>query len=133
MYATCLFCNNPLGSNETFETFPVGRRLAFDANKGRLWVVCRHCERWNLSPLEEPVLSRGDDGSLALDLRFVYGSARFQGSEARRIAAIIVPKVNRFGGARRAVADAATAIDESGGSEGFLERLSWNNAEATRL
>lgn len=33
--------------------FPVGRRLAFDAGKGRLWVVCRRCEKWNLSPLEE--------------------------------------------------------------------------------
>ncbi len=35
------------------EAFPVGRRLAFDAAKGRLWVVCRHCQRWNLTPLEE--------------------------------------------------------------------------------
>ncbi len=35
------------------EHFPVGRRLAFDAAKGRLWVVCHHCGRWNLSPLEE--------------------------------------------------------------------------------
>src|SRR6478735_9192838 len=53
MYATCLFCQKDLGRNETFETFPVGRRLAFDAAKGRLWVVCPSCERWNLSPLEE--------------------------------------------------------------------------------
>ena len=48
-----MFCNRPLGSNEVIETFPVGRRLAFDAAQGRLWVVCRKCERWNLSPLEE--------------------------------------------------------------------------------
>ena len=53
MYSTCLFCNGTLGANEAIETFPVGRRLAFDAAKGRLWVVCRHCERWNLTPLEE--------------------------------------------------------------------------------
>ena len=53
MYATCLFCNSDLGRNEVIESFPVGRRLAFDAAKGRLWVVCRKCERWNLSPLEE--------------------------------------------------------------------------------
>ncbi len=52
MYSTCLFCNRPLGDNEAIEEFPVGRRLAFDASKGRLWVVCRRCERWNLSPLE---------------------------------------------------------------------------------
>ena len=53
MYKTCMFCNRPLGTNEVIETFPVGRRLAFDAAQGRLWVVCRKCERWNLSPLEE--------------------------------------------------------------------------------
>jgi hypothetical protein len=53
MYSTCLYCNNALGSNEVVETFPVGRRLAFDQAKGRLWVVCRKCEKWNLSPLEE--------------------------------------------------------------------------------
>lgn len=35
------------------EQFPVGRRLAFDGATGRLWVVCRSCERWNLTPLEE--------------------------------------------------------------------------------
>jgi hypothetical protein len=53
MYSTCLFCNNRLGANEVIESFPVGRRVAFDAEKGRLWVVCRRCERWNLSPFEE--------------------------------------------------------------------------------
>jgi hypothetical protein len=53
MYSTCLFCAQTLGANERIEHFPVGRRLAFDAAKGRLWVVCRHCGRWNLSPLEE--------------------------------------------------------------------------------
>jgi hypothetical protein len=262
MYATCLFCNQSLGNNETFETFPVGRRLAFDARKGRLWVICRHCERWNLTPLEErweaiehaeglyrdtrrrvatdeiglarlrdgtelvrigeplrpefaawrygdqfgrrrrrqllmagagvasigglvvggaiagvtvgafggllvqfgrfaihgnaetvvakiqteegkllrvrrrhlaeSVVSPGSDGSLALDLRFVHGSARFEGAEAKRIAAIVVPKVNRFGGARRAVADAATTIEEAGGPEAYLGRLS-RSAHLTRL
>ncbi len=30
----------------------MGRRLAYDPAAGRLWVVCRQCERWNLSPLE---------------------------------------------------------------------------------
>ncbi|HSK20331.1 MAG TPA: hypothetical protein VK912_14360 [Longimicrobiales bacterium] len=53
MYSACIFCNSPLGRNDVIEIFPVGRRLAFDAGKGRLWVVCRSCERWNLSPLEE--------------------------------------------------------------------------------
>lgn len=53
MYTTCMFCNKDLGRNELVESFPVGRRLAFDEARGRLWVVCRHCERWNLTPLEE--------------------------------------------------------------------------------
>lgn len=53
MYSTCLFCHTTLGANEAVEHFPVGRRLAFDAAKGRLWVVCRKCERWNLTPVEE--------------------------------------------------------------------------------
>lgn len=48
-----MFCTRPLGANEVIEHFPVGRRLAFDAERGRLWVVCRHCERWNLTPIEE--------------------------------------------------------------------------------
>src|SRR5262245_38968052 len=236
MYATCLFCQKDLGRNESFETFPVGRRLAFDAAKGRLWVVCSHCERWNLSPLEErweaieqaeryyrdsrrrvatdniglaklrdgttlvrigePLrpefaawrygdqfgrrrnrqilitaggvaavgalftgaavagasiggfawafanvgqsiirgspeeiiakiqteeyglvkvrrrhlaessLSRTTDGQVALDLRFKDGSGRFVGREAERIASTVIPKVNRFGGSKRAVAAA---------------------------
>jgi hypothetical protein len=53
VFTTCIFCNSPLGQNQAIETFQVGRRLAFDAEKGRLWVVCRKCERWNLTPLEE--------------------------------------------------------------------------------
>ena len=52
MYSTCLFCTSALGRNESIEHFPVGRRLAFDAAKGRLWVICPACNRWNLTPLE---------------------------------------------------------------------------------
>jgi hypothetical protein len=53
MYSTCLFCNGSLGENIAIEQFPIGQRLAFDPAKGRLWVICRKCERWNLSPIEE--------------------------------------------------------------------------------
>ena len=52
MYSTCIFCNHSLETNEAIEIFPIGRRISFDAAKGRLWVICRRCERWNLSPLE---------------------------------------------------------------------------------
>src|SRR5688500_4040998 len=53
MYATCIHCHASLGANAAVEAFPVGRRLAFDARRGRLWAVCDACGRWNLSPLEE--------------------------------------------------------------------------------
>ncbi|MEJ2679550.1 MAG: hypothetical protein P8174_10810 [Gemmatimonadota bacterium] len=53
MYSTCIFCHGRLGTNEVVETFPVGRRVAFDPGRGRLWVVGPHCRQWNLAPLEE--------------------------------------------------------------------------------
>src|SRR3712207_8482965 len=53
MYSSCLFCNAQLGENDQLPTFPVGQRIAYDAAKGRLWVVCPRCARWNLTPLEE--------------------------------------------------------------------------------
>ena len=262
MYSTCLFCTKPLGANESIETFPVGKRLAFDAAKGRLWVVCPHCERWNLTPLEErweaieqgeklfrdarqrmstdniglaklrsgttlirigdpqrpefaawrygdqfgrrrrrqmliagggvvalsalvaggvsagvgiggfgwmlaksaqnlihgspeqivakirdrsgammhvrrrhlgeTRLTRGVDGSLAIDLRFKNGHAEFTGREAERIAAIVIPKVNRFGGDKKAVASAVEELESTGGAEGYLERLTSISETLTR-
>jgi hypothetical protein len=262
MYSTCLFCNNPLGANEAIEAFPVGRRLAFDQAKGRLWVVCPKCERWNLTPLEErweaieqseklyrdtrkrvstdnvglaklrdgttlvrigePLrpefaawrygdqfgrrrkrqvlvtagglaafgalftgfaaagigvggfawvfansgsalirgnpeeiiakiptdrngvmqvrrrhlaessLSRSEDGQLAIDLRFKDGSDRFVGREAERIASIIIPKVNRYGGSKKAVAEAVAEIESVGSTEAYLDRLTRISRDYTR-
>jgi hypothetical protein len=253
VYSTCLFCNKPLGANEALEAFPVGRRLAFDAAKGRLWVVCKQCERWNLSPLEErweaieeaerlysdtrrrvstdniglaalrdgtelvrigeplrpefaawrygdqfgrrrrrqmliagsgvaafgaivvggavvgvgvggfgwmmakavrtivdgspekvvatiqtesaglvkvrrrhlgeTVITPGIDGPFGIDLRFKNGKAHFEGREAERIASIVVPQVNRYGGGKDAIANAVGLIEASRGAEGFLERV----------
>jgi hypothetical protein len=53
VYRACIHCCQDLGRNELVEPFPIGRRLAFDAARGRLWVICPHCGRWNLTPLEE--------------------------------------------------------------------------------
>ena len=53
MYRNCIFCSADLGANDSIEQFPVGRSLAFDGEKGRLWAVCGRCARWNLAPLEE--------------------------------------------------------------------------------
>ncbi|WP_310568526.1 hypothetical protein [Gemmatimonas sp.] len=48
-----MHCRKSLGANEAIEALPIGRRIAFDARQGRLWVVCRSCERWNLTPFDE--------------------------------------------------------------------------------
>ena len=53
MYRNCIFCSAELGSNDSLEHFPVGRSVAFDGERGRLWAVCPACSRWNLSPIEE--------------------------------------------------------------------------------
>ncbi|HEU4456341.1 MAG TPA: hypothetical protein VFR81_24960 [Longimicrobium sp.] len=53
MYRHCISCSADLGANEALESFPVGGRIAFDGEKGRLWAVCPKCARWNLSPIEE--------------------------------------------------------------------------------
>ena len=53
MYSTCLYCHANLGRNDVVESFAVGRRIAFDPIRGRLWVICRACDSWNLSPLEQ--------------------------------------------------------------------------------
>jgi hypothetical protein len=53
MYSVCLFCHSDLGRNDVIETLAEGRRIAFDAQKGRLWVVCLECGRWNLTPFED--------------------------------------------------------------------------------
>lgn len=50
MYRHCFHCHADLGENEAVEPLPVGRRLAFDLRKGRLWVICPACDRWNLTP-----------------------------------------------------------------------------------
>ena len=53
MFRHCIHCNASLGDNEAVEALPIGRRLAFDGTKGRLWVVCRARARWNLVPFEQ--------------------------------------------------------------------------------
>ena len=53
MFSRCIRCNKPFPKNSEIDELPLGRRMAFDTAKGRLWVVCTHCEQWNLVPLEE--------------------------------------------------------------------------------
>ncbi len=53
MYTTCAFCNAKVDGDGGPSGLGVGRRIAFDEWKGRLWVICPKCARWNLSPLED--------------------------------------------------------------------------------
>ena len=53
MFKTCAFCNTPLDGDGGPSGLGVGRRVAFDEWKGRLWVVCRRCSRWNLTPMDD--------------------------------------------------------------------------------
>ncbi len=53
MYSNCIHCARPLGSNDAIEAMPIGHRLAFDEKRGQLWIICRDCERWNLTPFDE--------------------------------------------------------------------------------
>ena len=98
MYSTCMFCHHPLGENQIVEHFPVGRRLAFDSAKGRLWVVCKKCERWNLSPIEERWEAIEDCERLFYDTRTKassdnIGLARHrEGTELVRIGAPMRPE-----------------------------------------
>ncbi|MDQ2666191.1 MAG: hypothetical protein M3Z05_09295 [Gemmatimonadota bacterium] len=41
------------GRNTAVRHMPVGQRLAYDAVRGRLWIVCRKCQEWSLTPIEE--------------------------------------------------------------------------------
>jgi hypothetical protein len=126
MYRSCLFCSADLGRNEAIEHFPVGRRLAFDAATGRLWVVCRACERWNLTPLEErwEAIEECERAFAGTRLRVStdqIGLARLkEGLELVRIGAPLRPEMaawrygDQFGRRRRAaygkVALAAAAV-----------------------
>ena len=53
MYQRCLVCHTPFPPNESLEHFPLGTRVAFDPDRGRLWAICKECKRWSLTPIEE--------------------------------------------------------------------------------
>ena len=53
MYTHCLRCSRSLGRNSELADLPIGRCIAFDRDKGRVWVICTRCRQWNLVPLEE--------------------------------------------------------------------------------
>jgi hypothetical protein len=99
VYTSCLFCHSDLGANHHLTTFPVGRRLAFDPKKGRLWVICTRCGRWNLTPLEERWEAIDDGERLFRGTRLRMstdniGLARFRGGfELVRVGPALLPEI----------------------------------------
>jgi len=53
VYKVCAFCNGKLDGDGGPSGLGVGKRLAFDEWKARLWVICPKCARWNLAPLDD--------------------------------------------------------------------------------
>ena len=53
MYTSCFICRRSLETNVSVAHLAVGRKIAFDVDRGRLWVVCSHCGQWCLTPIEE--------------------------------------------------------------------------------
>src|SRR3989454_626366 len=53
MYTTCAFCNGKFDGDGAPSALGVGRRLAFDEWRGRLWGICPTCARWKLTPLDD--------------------------------------------------------------------------------
>lgn len=53
MFSSCGFCNAAFDGDGGPSGLGVGRRIAFDDWKGRLWVVCPRCSRWNLTPFDD--------------------------------------------------------------------------------
>ena len=51
-YRRCLVCGAAFPPNEDLAQLNRGRRIAYDPERGRLWVVCGACRRWSLIPLE---------------------------------------------------------------------------------
>ena len=153
MYSTCLFCLTQLGANEAVEHFPVGRRLAFDAAKGRLWVVCRKCKRWNLTPIEErweaiEECERSFRGTKLRTSTEHIGLGRLrEGTELVRIGAPLRPEFaawrygDQFGKRRKrhvasmcaAFAGAAIAGPFGVGAGAFVGIGGWNGYQIVRI
>lgn len=44
----CVRCGRPLPANGVLAAVPLGRRIAFDPARGRVWRICTGCGTWNL-------------------------------------------------------------------------------------
>lgn len=53
MLTRCIFCHRPFPHNGSLSHLRTGRGFAHDPDRGRLWIVCANCRRWNLCPIED--------------------------------------------------------------------------------
>lgn len=49
----CLVCGSAFGTEPLLEHLPAADRVAYDPERGRLWLVCPACRRWSLVPIED--------------------------------------------------------------------------------
>lgn len=72
MIRRCYACRRQFRPSDAVEQLRCGSSVAYDPARGRLWIICDHCSRWNLAPIE----SRWE----AVDAleRAVRGSARLR-------------------------------------------------------
>jgi hypothetical protein len=139
MYATCLVCSDPLGTNDVLESLPIGRRVAFDAAKGRLWVVCPSCARWNLVPFDTRLEAIDTCERLFRDTRVRYSTATIgmarlhEGLELVRIGAALRPEFaawrygQRLGRRRRQASQPGTGDGAGlfGGLDRGMQAVQW--------
>lgn len=52
LFTHCLLCRTPFPEGTLVEHLPVGRRVAYDPERGRLWTICEGCGGWTLAPIE---------------------------------------------------------------------------------
>jgi len=53
MFTRCLFCHAGFPEHQELAHVPGARGVAFDPERGRLWVICSRCRAWNLAPIED--------------------------------------------------------------------------------
>src|SRR3989442_725828 len=154
MFSSCGFCNAAFDGDGGPSGLGVGRRIAFDEWKGRLWVVCPRCSRWNLTPFDDR-LERIEAVARAASLGRVAAStaqvslipwqrydfvrvgkpppAQLTGPEAVHVLRQGLPYLNviRRGGKR--AEDAAREVDRVGGPEWLVRDVAYRQTTLRAL
>jgi hypothetical protein len=140
MYTTCIFCHGDLGRNDALEHFTVGRRLAYDEARGRLWVVCRRCQRWNLSPTETrwEAIEEAERAFRAVRMRIaaepsMAEATMLEGVAALRALAKLLPHANLTGAGARGVRRAVGVIESASSLDAVIQDAAGKNSSGNAL